>query len=318
MQGDEHGGLDEGGEHLSRKSEVLVHVPVMLGEVLELLAPKPPRVYVDATLGGGSYSEALLRRSDPSGRVIAIDRDLDAIESARSRLEAFSSRLVLVRGSFADLGDHLDGLGVGRVDGIVADLGLSSIQLDDPERGFAFLREGPLDMRFDRTVGPTAADLVNEMSEKELFEILRELGEERHARRIARRLVVRRPIRTTTELRRAVLSALGPLRWKRRGIDPATKTFQALRIAVNRELEALDRFLLQAPERLAAGGRLVVLSYHSLEDRAVKLSFRARARSDGESRYRLLTRKPVSPGAPELDANRRARSAKLRALERVS
>jgi 16S rRNA (cytosine1402-N4)-methyltransferase len=287
----------------------------MLGEVLELLRPASPCVYVDATLGGGSYCEALLRRSEPSGRVIAFDRDPEAIPSARARLALFSERLVLVQGSFADLGSHLEALGVDRVHGIVADLGLSSLQLDDPERGFTFQREGPLDMRFDRTRGPTAADLVNEMSEKELSEILFELGEERHARRIARRIVDRRPLRTTRELRGAVVSVLGP---KRKGIDPATRTFQALRLAVNRELDALDAFLRTAPDRLAAGGRIVVLSYHSLEDRAVKLAFRGRARGEEEHQYRILTKKPLSPGAPELERNRRARSAKLRALERVS
>jgi 16S rRNA (cytosine1402-N4)-methyltransferase len=307
VQGDENGGL-----------EAVAHQPVLLGVVLELLDPARGGVYVDATLGGGSYSEALLRASDPSGRVIAIDRDDAAIESARARLSAYSPRIELVHGSFADLAAHLDRLGVERVQGIVADLGLSSLQLDDPERGFSFRHDGPLDMRFDRSRGPTAADLVNEMSERELRDILSELGEERYASRIARRLVARRPIRTTKELRSAVVSVLGPLGSKRRGIDPATRTFQALRIAVNRELEALDAFLALAPGRLAPEGRLVVLSYHSLEDRAVKLRFRALARNEEEPRYRVLTKKPVTPGAAEIAWNRRARSAKLRALECLS
>jgi 16S rRNA (cytosine1402-N4)-methyltransferase len=304
VQGEENGGL-----------EAVAHQPVLLGAVLELLDPARGGVYVDATLGGGSYSEALLRASDPSGRVIAIDRDDAAIESARARLSAYSPRIELVHGSFADLAAHLDRLGVERVQGIVADLGLSSLQLDDPERGFSFRHDGPLDMRFDRSRGPTAADLVNEMSERELRDILSELGEERYASRIARRLVARRPIRTTRELRTAVVSVLGP---KARGIDPATRTFQALRIAVNRELEALDAFLALAPGRLAPEGRLVVLSYHSLEDRAVKLRFRELARNEEEPRYRVLTKKPVTPKAAEIASNRRARSAKLRALECLS
>jgi 16S rRNA (cytosine1402-N4)-methyltransferase len=295
------------------------HVPVLLAEILDYLRPRSNGTYVDATLGGGGVAEALLRANAPAGRLVALDRDRDAVALAEKRLAAFASRLSLVWGSFAELPLHLDRLGIERVDGIVADLGLSSIQLGDPARGFTFLQEGPLDMRFDLSQGPTAAELVNQMQERELARILREYGEERRASAIARRIVERRPIRTTAELRRAVVSVLGP---RRRGIDPATRTFQALRIAVNRELEALGRFLEVAPERLGAEGRLVVVSYHSLEDRAVKLAFRSRARTEGEapggSRYRVLTKKPVVASEGEIDRNRRARSAKLRALERVA
>ena len=287
-------------------------MPVLLSEVLELVAARPGGLYVDATLGGGGYTEALLRASDPSGRVVAFDRDREAIEAAKERLRADSDRLSFVWSSFAELDAYLDGL----VDGIVADLGLSTIQLDDAERGFAFAAEGPLDMRFDRSQDLTAATLLNEADERELERILRDYGDERRARAIARRIVSRRPLHSTTDLRRAVVSVLGP--WKG-GIDPATRTFQAIRIAVNGELEALESFLEKAPDRLRAEGRLVVVSYHSLEDRAVKLAFRARAKgAEGERRFRLLTKKPLTAGPSEVARNRRARSAKLRALERVA
>jgi 16S rRNA (cytosine1402-N4)-methyltransferase len=291
---------------------------VLLPEVLELIAPKPGGLYVDATLGGGGYTEALLRASAPSGRVVAFDRDRGAIEGAKERFRDDSERLSFIWGSFADLDAHLDGL----AGGIVADLGLSSLQLDDPERGFTFAAEGPLDMRFDRSQDLTAAELLNETDERELERILRDYGDERRARAIARRIVSRRPLRSTSDLRRAVVSVLGP--WKG-GIDPATRTFQAIRIAVNRELEALETFLAKAPDLLRVEGRLAVVSYHSLEDRAVKLAFRARAKgSAGEeretagARFRLLTRKPLTAGPEEVARNRRARSAKLRALERVA
>ncbi len=290
-----------------RADEPSRHVPVLLSEVLEIIAPRSGGLYVDATLGGGGYTEALLRASAPSGRVVAFDRDREAIEAAKERLRSHADRLVLVWASFADLDAHLEEM----VDGIVADLGLSSLQLDDAERGFAFASEGPLDMRFDRTRGVTAAELVNEADERELERILRDYGDERRARAIARRIVMRRPFRTTTDLRRAVVSVLGP---RKGGIDPATRTFQAIRIAVNGELDALDAFVAKAPERLRAGGRLSVVSYHSLEDRAVKLAFRERAK---DLRFRLLTRKPLTAGPAEVARNRRARSAKLRALERA-
>jgi 16S rRNA (cytosine1402-N4)-methyltransferase len=223
-----------------------------------------------------------------------------------------------VWGSFADLDRHLEELGLGPVDGIVADLGLSSVQLNDAERGFAFSKDGPLDMRFDRSHGPTAAELVNTLDEESLADLLYELGEERRSRAIARRLVARRPIRTTGELRRAVVSVMGP---KRGRVDPATRTFQALRIAVNRELDALGALLSNAPGRLAPGGRLVVVSYHSLEDREVKLAFRALERGAAETSghtFRCLTKKPLAPGEEEVRRNPRARSAKLRALERAA
>ncbi len=285
---------------------------MLLTEVIQHVGAKPGGVYVDATLGGGGYTEALLRASHPLGRVVAFDRDRGAVEAARERLRDHAERLSLVWASFADLDGHLEGL----VDGIVADLGLSSLQLDAAERGFGFSAEGPLDMRFDRSQELTAAHIVNETDERELERILRDYGDERRARAIARRIVARRPLGTTTDLRRAVVSVLGP--WKG-GIDPATRTFQALRIAVNHELEALESFLDKAPRALRVEGRLVVVSYHSLEDRAVKLAFRGLGKSSEEERqFRVLTKKPLTATPAEVARNRRSRSAKLRALERVA
>lgn len=289
------------------------HRPVLVEEVLRQLEPRPDGVVVDATLGAGGHAEAILEASSPSGRLLGLDRDEGALAVARERLHRFGDRVRLRQGSFADLSEHLDREGFTKVNAVVADLGLSSAQLDDGERGFAFSAEGPLDMRFDRSAGETAAELINRLDEKELADVIFNFGEERKSRAIARRIVQRRPIDTTAELRRAVHSVLGPAR--RGGIDPATRTFQALRIAVNHELEALDAFLQSAAERLAPGGRLVVISYHSLEDRAVKWAFREK--KDSES-FRVLTRKPVRAGEDEIAQNRRARSAKLRALERVS
>ena len=289
------------------------HRPVLVEEVLRQLEPRPDGVVVDATLGAGGHAEAILEASSPSGRLLGLDRDEGALAVARERLHRFGDRVRLRQGSFADLSEHLDREGFTKLNGVVADLGLSSAQLDEGERGFAFSAEGPLDMRFDRSTGDTAAELINRLDEKELADVIFNFGEERKSRAIARRIVQRRPIDTTAELRRAVHSVLGPAR--RGGIDPATRTFQALRIAVNHELEALDAFLENAAERLAPGGRLVVISYHSLEDRAVKWAFREK--KDSES-FRVLTRKPVRAGEDEIAQNRRARSAKLRALERVS
>lgn len=306
-----------GSERSSGAAASSGHVPVLLGEVLALLGPRSGATFVDATLGGGGYTEALLEASAPDGRVVAFDRDRAALLAAENKLAALASRLTLVWGSFAELDRRLGELGLGEVDGVVADLGLSSLQLDEADRGFAFSNEGPLDMRFDRSRGRTAAELVNTLDEAALADLLYELGEERRSRAIARRIVERRPILTTGELRKAVVSVLGP---KRGRVDPATRTFQALRIAVNDELAALAALLEKAPARLAPGGRLVVVSYHSLEDREVKLAFRELGRR-GEAaapRFRVLTKKPLVPGEDEVRRNPRARSAKLRALERAA
>lgn len=295
------------------KSLEYPHRPVLVDEVLAHLEPQPEGVVVDATLGAGGHAEAILKSSSPSGRLLGLDRDEGALGVARARLHPFGDRVRLRQGSFVDLPEHLDREGFTNVNGIVADLGLSSAQLGDGDRGFAFSSDGPLDMRFDRSAGETAAELISRLDEKELADLIFNFGEERKSRAIARRIVQRRPILDTAELRRAVHSVLGPAR--RCGIDPATRTFQALRIAVNKELDALDAFLESAAERLAPGGRLVIISYHSLEDRAVKWAFREKS---GTESFSVLTRKPVRAGEDEIAENRRARSAKLRALERAS
>ena len=295
------------------KSLEYPHRPVLVDEVLAHLEPQPEGVVVDATLGAGGHAEAILKSSSPSGRLLGLDRDEGALGVARARLHPFGDRVRLRQGSFVDLPEHLDREGFTNVNGIVADLGLSSTQLGDGDRGFAFSSDGPLDMRFDRSAGETVAELISRLDEKELADLIFNFGEERKSRAIARRIVQRRPILDTAELRRAVHSVLGPAR--RGGIDPATRTFQALRIAVNKELEALDSLLESAAERLAPGGRLVIISYHSLEDRAVKWAFREKS---GTESFSVLTRKPVRAGEDEIAENRRARSAKLRALERVS
>lgn len=297
--------------------DVSTHKPVLLGEVVRFLNPMANGVYVDATLGGGGYTEAIVRASAPSGRVLAFDRDPEAIRRTGKRLASYGDRVRTVLGSFADLRAHVEEDGLKVVNGIVADLGLSSDQLGNPERGFSFALDGPLDMRFDASQGPTAGDLVNELAEEQLADLIWEYGDERRSRAIARRIVSRRPIASTKELRAAIVAVLGP---RRRGIDPATRTFQALRIAVNQELAALDVFLEQAPQCLAIGGRLVVVSYHSHEDRAVKHAFRRLAPNSKShvSEFHLLTKKPVVADARAVSENPRARSAKLRAIERVS
>jgi 16S rRNA (cytosine1402-N4)-methyltransferase len=290
-----------------------MHVPVMVGEVRELLCAHGPRVVVDATLGTGGHAHELL--SVTTARLIGIDRDADAIAIARERLEPFGDRVTLCHGDFGDIAAILGDRGVDRVDAILADLGMSSFALDDAERGFSFRADGPLDMRMDRSQKLRAYDLVNEETEADLADMLHHWGEERAARRIARSIVEarrRRPIASTSELRAIVERVLGSRRGG--GVHPATRTFQALRIAVNHEMESLASFLKSAPELLAPGGRLVVIAYHSLEDRAVKERMRELARGDG---YLAVTRKVMKPSAAEVAANPRARSARLRCLERA-
>jgi 16S rRNA (cytosine1402-N4)-methyltransferase len=292
-----------------------IHQPVLLEEVLFYLRPVSGGAYLDATLGEGGHSEAILEKSSPEGRLLGLDLDMEAIVGARDRLNRFGDRAQLVHGSFAEVSAHLEGVGWDRVNGILADLGLSSLQLADADRGFAFSREGPLDMRFDLTGGQTAADLISRLSEKQLADLIFRYGEERRSRVIARRLKSYRPLTTTADLKKAIHSVFGSRR--RGGIDPATRTFQALRIAVNKEIETLTALLESACNLLEVDGRLAVISYHSLEDREVKLAFRGRAKSEAE-RFRVLTAKPIRPTEQEVWMNRRARSAKLRVLERVS
>ena len=287
------------------------HTPVLLKEVLDFLAVKPDGVYVDATLGTGGHAEAILSRLT-TGRLIGLDRDPMALEIAQERLRPYSSRLELVRASFSHLPDALARTGLGQVDGVLADLGVSSLQLETPERGFSFQAAGPLDMRMDPASPETAGDWVNHAREEDLAELLFRCGEERQAKKIARAIVRARPVRDTLHLAQVVTGTRKPK--GRLKLHPATRTFLALRIAVNREQEELEQFLLRVPVHLQIGGRLVVLSYHSLEDRMVKHTLRAEAIG---GRLRVLTKKVVRPQAEEVAANPRARSARLRAAERL-
>jgi 16S rRNA (cytosine1402-N4)-methyltransferase len=292
------------------------HVPVLLAEVLEYLTPRAGGTYCDGTVGGGGHAEALLAASAPDGALLGVDRDGEALAVAAERLRPFGARARLAQGDYRDLAALARAAGLGPFDGILLDLGVSSLQLDDAARGFSFGREGPLDMRMDRAGrGPTAGDLLRRLPPHALEAMLREYGEERWARRIARALVAARaraPMATTTELADLVARAIPRRAWPRR-IHPATRTFQALRIAVNRELEGLEEALEGAASLLAPGGRLAVISFHSLEDRAVKTAFRRLAAVRGLA---LLTRRPVIPATGEVAANPRARSAKLRAIRR--
>ena len=297
------------------------HIPVLVGEVLQSLRPQTQALYVDATLGEGGHAEALLRASVPSGRVIGIDRDAEVLEVARQRLASFGSRVDLVHGHTAELRNILEVLGVAQVDGILFDLGVSSYQLETAARGFSFAREGPLDMRMDRTAEPTAATLVNMLGEWELANVIMRYGEERWARRIARAILRARrhaPLQTTQDLAAIITQVIPPSARPPR-IHPATRTFQALRIAVNEELSRLEESLNVAIACLRPGGRLCVIAYHSLEDRIVKRTFQAHANSSETAtpRVRLLMRKPVICTLAERRVNPRARSAKLRVLERV-
>jgi 16S rRNA (cytosine1402-N4)-methyltransferase len=307
------------------------HQPVLLGPVLQFLRPRPGAVVVDATLGGGGHAEAILAELGAGGRLIGIDQDEEALEAARQRL-GWHPGFRALAGSFADLPELLSGLGQSQVDGILMDLGVSSHHLDTPERGFSFRFDAPLDMRMDRSRPLRAEDLVANLSEDELKRIIREYGEERYAGRIARRIVEerrRRPIRTTGRLAEVVLAALPPQARHGQKIHPATRTFQALRMAVNQELEALQQGLEGAVACLAPQGRLVVISYHSLEDRLVKQTMRRYSgqcvcppglpacRCQPRSLLKVLTRKPIQPDETEIAVNPRARSARLRAAEKL-
>jgi 16S rRNA (cytosine1402-N4)-methyltransferase len=287
----------------------------MVAETVALLAPSRGGLFVDCTVGLGGHTSALLEAG--ASRVLGLDRDPDALRIARARLDAFGDRVELVHADYRDLGRVLDEHQIAGMDGALADLGVSSMQLDADGRGFSFRRDEPLDMRMDRSQGPTAADLLRDVGEEDLANVIFQHGEERFSRRIARAIVQARAsgaITTTGQLAQLVRRAV-PRRGYQR-IDPATRTFQAIRIWVNRELEQLDTFLAAASERLRVGARLAVITFHSLEDRIVKHTFRALAQ--GRAALRILTRRPLVPGEAELDRNPRARSAKLRAIERLA
>ena len=291
------------------------HEPVLVAETVALLDPSRGGLFVDCTVGPGGHARAVLDAG--ASRLLGFDRDTTALALAAAALAAWGDRVDLVHADYRELGPTLDARGIERVDGVLADLGVSSMQFDTEGRGFSFRRDEPLDMRMDQTQGPTVADLLASVDEEDLANVIFQHGEERFSRRIARRIVEARraaPITTTGQLARLVRSAVPHKGYQR--IDPSTRTFQALRIWVNRELDGLDTFLQEASGRLRAGARLAVITFHSLEDRIVKHVFRALAA--GEAALRVLTRKPVTPGDAEVARNPRARSAKLRAIERLA
>ena len=292
---------------------VFIHRPVLLREVLEGLTLKPGAVVLDATLGLGGHAERMLQAVGPGGRLIGMDRDREALELAKPKLSDFKDQTIFIHGSFGELGRNLDQAGWPALDAALFDLGVSSLQLDKGERGFSFSREGPLDMRMDPDQETTAAHLINHLSPRELEEIIRTYGEERWAGRIAKVITRNRPFSSTSQLAEAIRSAV-PAGARHGRIDPATRTFQAVRMSVNREQEEMAAWLPQAIDRLKPGGRIAVLSYHSLEDRIVKNLFRERAR---EGVLKLITKKPVRPSDEELSQNPRSRSARLRVAERV-
>lgn len=302
------------------------HVPVLLHETIAWLAPRSGGLYIDATAGGGGHSEALLLHSAPDGRVLSIDADPTAIRRVKDRLAPFGRRSVVVASNFKHLAQAAQSVGFSAVDGILLDLGLSSDQLAIASRGFALQADGPLDMRFDPALPLTAADLVNNLNEADLANLIYKYGEERLSRRIARSIVAARPVHTTGQLAEIIVRAVG----RREKIHPATRTFQALRIAVNDELGALAEALPQAVALLRPQGRMAVISYHSLEDRLVK-QFMLREAADcicppeapvctctHQATIKIVTRKPIQPSREEIAANPRSRSAKLRVAERLS
>lgn len=287
------------------------HVPVLPVETLQLLDPKPGERWVDATLGGGGHARMIAERLSPGGRLIGLDQDSAMIERARPRLAGLP--VEFAHGNFDQLAAVLANLGIETVDGVLADLGFCSDQLDDASRGLSFRDDGPLDMRLDATTGETAANYVNTLSERALADVFWEYGEERHSRRIARRIVERResrPFATTADLAELVRSCV-PRTADARRIHPATRVFQALRIAVNDEMGALERLLAVLPRIVKPGGRVGIISFHSLEDRRVKHAFR------DNPAWESLTRKPVEPSDEEAVRNSRARSAKLRVARRM-
>jgi 16S rRNA (cytosine1402-N4)-methyltransferase len=295
------------------------HVPVLLKEAIDFLAVRRGGTYIDATVGLGGHSLEIAKRLGAPGHLIGVDKDPGALGIARKKLSSAGvspantdwPEITLLHTSFAEIGRRFPSA---VADGILADLGVSSLQFSDPARGFSFQAEGPLDMRMDPQSELTAEQVVNQFDERELADLIYEFGEERRSRRIARAIVRSRPIRTTAQLAEIVSAAARPMKQAERRIHPATRTFQALRIFVNRELDDLRALLSAAPQVLKPGGWLVVISFHSLEDRIVKDAMREGAK---QGQYRLLTKKPVTPSEEEIDRNPRARSAKLRAAERV-
>jgi 16S rRNA (cytosine1402-N4)-methyltransferase len=306
------------------------HYPVLYNEIIHALRPSDGGLYVDGTVGAGGHAWGLLEACSPGGRLLGLDLDPAALEIARERLAPFGTRVVLVQASYTTLKIQLDQLGWDAVDGLLLDFGVSSMQLDTPERGFSFQHEAPLDMRFDPGSPVTAAMLVNDLPENELADILYRYGEERQARKIAQAIVRARPIATTRQLAQVAAQATGGKGARRQQrLDPATLTFQALRIAVNRELESIENVLPAAVGVLKPGGRLVVISFHSLEDRLVKQFIRRESQNcicppqvpvctcGHQAVLKEITRRPIQPGEAEVQRNPRARSSRLRVAEKL-
>ena len=288
----------------------------MVAEAVQWLAPSPEKTFVDCTLGLGGHTAALLEAG--AGKVIGIDRDAQALAIAAERLAGYGDRVVYVHADYRELTRVAHEAGHDEVDGVLADLGVSSLQLDAPDRGFSFRQDGPLDMRMNRAEGPSLADLLQSVDETTLANVIYEFGEERKSRRVARAIVEARDrgeLAGTSALASVVRRAAGGGTWQR--IDPATRTFQALRIWTNRELDGLEAFLESAVRLVAQGGRVVVIAFHSLEDRVVKHTFR-RLAADDDSKVLVMTRRPVVPSPEEAEVNPRSRSARLRVMERVA
>lgn len=307
-------------------TETFSHQPVLYQEIIHALRPVRTGYYVDCTVGAGGHAWGILHASDPDGRLLGLDLDPQALELAKRKLAPFHSRVILIQASYTTLSEQLNALHWPAVDGILLDLGLSSMQLDTPERGFSFKHDGPLDMRFDPGSNLRASDLVNNLSTDELADMLYKFGEERHSRKVARAIVAARPILTTRQLAETIAAATTG---GKSGIHPATRTFQALRIAVNNELEGLELILPQAVASLAAAGRLVIVAYHSLEDRIVKSFLRKESSDcicpprqpictcDHRATLRVITRRPIRPSDEEVRRNPRSRSARMRISERI-
>jgi len=302
------------------------HQPVLYQEVLYALKPNPDGLYVDGTLGAGGHSFGILEESSPAGKLLGIDRDPKALQIATERLAPFQDRTFLIHGTYRDLHQHLNNISWDQVDGILVDLGLSSMQLDQADRGFSFREKSPLDMRFDPSSPLTAADIVNTYPADDLANLIYRFGEERKSRKIADLITAHRPLKTAAELANLIQSHLPAYESR---IHPATRTFQALRIAVNDELGALEAFLPAAVEALKEGGRLVVISFHSLEDRIVKHFFRQESKDcvcppevpvcvcDHRAQLKIINRRPIRPEDSEIEQNPRSRSAKMRIAEKI-
>lgn len=294
-----------------------LHKPVMVKEVLEYLQPQPGKIMLDGTVGNGGHACRIINNINPDGLLIGIDKDAEILEIAKQRLAETGYRFELYHADYAQIDTVLSRVGIEKVHGVLLDLGVSSFQLEHADRGFSFSRQGPLDMRMNRSTGKTARDLIQRATQTELERILREYGEERWSRRIAKEILKEEKkvgITSTEQLARVVERAVPKGGSRRRRIHPATRVFQALRIAVNKELESLELFLNKIHNYMYSGGRIVIISFHSLEDRIVKDRFREMSR---RGIYRILTKKPVQPSEQEIQTNIRCRSAKLRAAERI-